>query len=114
MSDNTTQVNPTIAPPLLIGICILGAVVAVIITAALYKLCRRANASTDQDIENKTWNPNQRGIEQTRYMEEVRMRNRMYAWDRAKAGRDERQEHGLERDVDGEGLENPYNVSSLT
>lgn len=87
MADNSGQAAPPIAPPLLIGICILGAVITVIVTAALYKLCRRATAEVDQVSAEKPWNPNQRSVEQSQYMEEVRLRNKMYAWERAKAGR---------------------------
>lgn len=103
MAESAGQSSPGIAPPLLIGVCILGAVVAVIITAALYKLCRRATAEADQDAGDKAWNPNQRGLEQSRYMEEVRMRNKMFAWDRSRAGKGE----GYEQNW----FERRYNVS---
>lgn len=87
MANDSSQSAPPIAPPLLIGLCILGAVITVIVTAALYKLCRRATIEVDQEAGEKQWNPNQRSVEQSRYMEEVRLRNKMFAWDRARAGR---------------------------
>lgn len=96
MPDSTDQARPVVAPPILIGICIVGAVVAVIISAALYKLCRRATAGADdEEVGDQAWNPNRRGSEQIRYMEEVRMRNKMFAWDRSRAERAGRHDEGL-------------------
>lgn len=96
MADNSGQSSLPIAPPLLIGLCILGAVITVIVTAALYKLCRRATVEVGQEAGEKTWKPNQRSVEQSRYMEEVRLRNKMFAWERARAGRSE--SHEQDRD----------------
>lgn len=105
MANNNEQIAPPIAPPLLIGICILGAVITVIVTAALYKLCRRATTEADQEAGDRAWNPNQRSVEQSRYMEEVRLRNKMFTWDRARAGRRE--------DQGEDWLEKRYKVSNF-
>lgn len=84
MAQSNQQTDPTIAPPLLILICIAAAVVIVVIVAALYRLCRRANAEANEDVEDQTWNPNKRNPEQDKYMEEVRWRNNASAWEHAK------------------------------
>lgn len=99
MSAGDGQPAPPMAPALLVGLCILGAVVAVIVTAVLYKLCRRATMDVEQEAAmDREWNLNQRSVEQSQYMEEVRLRNKMAAWERARAGRvRDREENEFER-----------------
>lgn len=80
MANNNEPTGPAIAPTLVIVTCISSAVVLVIIVAALYRLCRRARAEPDEDVENKTWNPNKRNKDQDKYMEEVRWRNNANVW----------------------------------
>jgi len=84
MSDDKNQPSPVLAPPVVILICIAGAVAVVIAAAAMYRLCRRANAGAVDDVEGSNWNPNKRNKEQDKYMEEVRWRNNAFAWERAK------------------------------
>src|SRR5436853_5869418 len=84
MAQSNQQTVPAIAPPLLVLICIGAAVVVVVIVAAFYRLCRRANAEANEDVEDQNWNPNKRNREQDKYMEEVRWRNNASAWERAR------------------------------
>lgn len=84
MAQNNQQTGPAIAPQFLILICIAVAVVAVVMVAALYRLCRRANAEAKEDVEVQNWNPNKRNREQDEYMEEVRWRNNASAWEHAR------------------------------
>ncbi|KAK5092152.1 hypothetical protein LTR70_005757 [Exophiala xenobiotica] len=84
MADDKNEPSPVLAPPVVILICIAGAVAVVIAAAAMYRLCRRANAGADDDVEGANWNPNKRNKEQDKYMEEVRWRNNAFAWERAK------------------------------
>lgn len=84
---------PVIAPPLVILICIAGAVATVIAVAAMSRLCRRGRTEAEGDIEGATWNPNKRNREQDKYMEEVRWRNNAFAWERAKEERRNRDEY---------------------
>lgn len=79
------QQTPVLSPPIVILICILGALVLVVLGAVIYRLCRRSSESvTSDDGETVTFNPNKRSAEQTQRMEEVRWINNMYVWDRAR------------------------------
>ncbi|KAK5097880.1 hypothetical protein LTS08_006635 [Lithohypha guttulata] len=81
---NTREVHsPQIAPPVVIVICIAGAVVLVILIAALSRLCRRVRADADEDQDNKAWNPNRRNPDQDKYMEGVRWRTNAEIWQTA-------------------------------
>lgn len=81
---NTREVHgPKIAPPVVIVICIAGAVVLVILVAALSRLCRGVRADADEDQDNKAWNPNRRNSDQDKYMEGVRWRTNAEIWQTA-------------------------------
>lgn len=93
MANDKNVPAPVLAPPVVILICIAGAVAVVIAAAAMYRLCGRANIGADEDVEGGTWNPNKRNKEQDKYMEEVRWRNNAFAWERAKQEKRHRNEY---------------------
>ena len=93
MANAKDDKSPAIAPPLVILICIGGAVAVVVAAAAVYRICRRGNTGADEDVESTPWNPNKRNREQQKYMEEVRWRNNASAWGRAKDVRRDRHEY---------------------
>lgn len=86
MASNV-QAGPVISPPVIIVLCIIVSVVLVIVVAATYRLCRQATGGADGNVEGQRWNPNKRPKEQVSYMERVRWRNNMSAWDRAQISR---------------------------
>lgn len=83
MGANENMPVPAIAPPLAILICIAGAIVLVVIVAAMYRICRQSRVDADDDLEGKGWNPNKRNKDQDTYMEDVRYRNNAIAWEAA-------------------------------
>lgn len=93
MANDKNEPAPVLAPPVVILICIAGAVAVVIAAAAMYRICRRSNVGVDEDVEGETWNPNKRNLEQDKYMEEVRWRNNAFAWERAKEEKRGRNEY---------------------
>lgn len=89
MSVNNSTPAPAIAPPLVILICIAGAIVLVVIFAAMYRICRQSRAAAEDDLEEKGWNSNKRNKDQDEYMKELRWRNNAMAWDAANTDRRE-------------------------
>lgn len=98
MTSNNAAQGFTIASPVVIVICIAGAVVLVIIIAAVYRLCRRVHTDTNDNIEERPWNPNLRNANQDKYMEEVRWRNNAIAWEHAKMDNDKDYRRGWFRE----------------
>lgn len=80
MSNSNTNNAPALSPPVVIVVCIAGAVVLVIIFAAVYRLCRTVHANANDDLEGGQWNPNRREPAQVKYCQEVRWRNNASVW----------------------------------
>jgi len=92
-SDSDATPGPSVSPPLIVGIVIVCAFVAITIAASIFRFCRQKRSRGDggganfdeNSSEVDLFNPNTvRSTSQVARMKEVRWINNMYAWERGR------------------------------
>lgn len=97
VADQATQPTLTISPGLIVGIVILAAFAVTLISASIFRYCRKKGSSSiEYEINaggNQDYNPNRpRSAAQLARMKEVRWIDNMYAWERGREARMEARE----------------------